>query len=149
MECIVCATRGGEGSRAAQEAAIRRARKEGKPLVFLYVTAPDSLGDVDEQLIPAIRQELNWMGQTLLQVAKGRAEAAGLKATVKIREGVVQTEIERFLQESNAEVLILGAPRGLTANVFGDDVVEQFAQTIQDDTGIDVQVIYPESEAND
>lgn len=148
MECIVCATRGGEGSRAAQEAAIRRARKEGKPLVFLYVTAPDSLGDVDEQLIPAIRQELNWMGQTLLQVAKGRAEAAGLKANVEIREGVVQMEIERFLQESNAEVLILGAPRGLTANVFGDDVVEQFAQTIQDDTGIEVQVIYPESEPN-
>ena len=149
MECIVCATRGGEGSRAAQEAAIRRARIEGKPLVFLYVTAPDSLGDVDEQLIPAIRQELNWMGQTLLQVAKGRAEAAGLKATVEIREGAVQMEIERFLQESNAEVLILGAPRGLTANVFGDDVVEQFAQTIQDDTGIDVQVIYPESELDD
>jgi nucleotide-binding universal stress UspA family protein len=148
MECVVCATRGGEGSRAAQEAAIRRARKEGKPLVFLYVTAPDSLGDVDEQLIPAIRQELNWMGQTLLQVAKGRAEAAGLKATVEIREGAVQMEIERFLQESNAEVLILGAPRGLTANVFGDDVVEQFAQSIQDDTGIEVQVIYPESESN-
>ena len=99
MECIVCATRGGEGSRAAQEAAIRRARKEGKPLVFLYVTALDSLGDVDEQLIPAIRQELNWMGQTLLQVAKGRAEAAGLKATVEIREGAVQMEIDRFLQK--------------------------------------------------
>ena len=149
MECIVCATRGGEGSRAAQEAAIRRARIEGKPLVFLYITSPDSLGDVDEQLIPAIRQELNWMGQTLLQVAKGRAEAAGLKATVEIREGAVQMEIERFLQESNAEVLILGAPRGLTANVFGDDVVEQFAQTIQADTGIEVQVIYPDSESND
>ena len=146
MECIVCATRGGEGSRAAQMAAIRRARKAGKPLVFLFVTAPDSLGDVDEYLLPAIRQELNWMGQTLLQVAKGRAEAAGLKATVKIQEGNVQMEIERFLQESNAEVLILGAPRGLTANVFGDDVVERFAQSIQDDTGIEVQVIYPESE---
>ena len=55
-----------------------------------------------------------------------------------IREGVVQVESGRFLQESNAEVLILGAPRGLGANVFGDDIVEQFAQTIQDDTGIDV-----------
>ncbi len=121
-------------------------RKEGKPLVFLYVTAPDSLGDVDEQLLPAIRQELNWMGQTLLQVAKGRAETAGLKATVEIREGNVQTEIERFLQESKAEALILGAPRGLTANVFGDDAVELFAQSIQEDTGVEVQVVYPESE---
>jgi len=148
MGCIVCATRGGEGSRAAQMAAIRLAQEKGEPLVFLFVTAPESLGDVDEYLLPAVRQELNWMGQTLLQVAKGRAEAAGLQATVKIREGGVQMEIERFLQESEAEVFILGAPRGMTANVFGDDVVERFAQTIQDDTGIEVQVIYPESESN-
>jgi nucleotide-binding universal stress UspA family protein len=146
MECIVCATRGGEGSRAAQMAAIRRARKEGKPLVFLYITAPDSLGDVDEQLLPAIRQELNWMGKTLLQVAKGRAEAAGLKASVEIREGNVQEQIEQFLQEANAEVLMLGAPRGITANVFGDDAVERFARLIQDDTGVEVLVIYPNQE---
>ena len=48
MKCIVCATRGGEGSRAAQMAAIRQARRTGKPLVFLYVTDPYSMGDVDE-----------------------------------------------------------------------------------------------------
>lgn len=143
MECIVCATRGGEGSRAAQMAAIKRARKEGKPLVFLYVTAPDSLGDVDEKLLPAIRHELNWMGKTLLQVAKGRAEAAGLRASVEIREGNVQEQIEQFLQEAHAKVLMLGAPRGITANVFGDDAVERFARVIQDDTGVEVLVIYP------
>ena len=146
MDCIVCATRGGEGSRAAQMAAIKRARKEGKPLVFLYVTAPDSLGDVDEQLLPAIRHELNWMGKTLLQVAKGRAEAAGLKASVEIREGNVQEQIEQFLQEAHAEVMMLGAPRGISANVFGDDAVERFAQLIQDDTGVEVLVIYPNHE---
>lgn len=146
MDCIVCATRGGEGSRAAQMAAIRRARKEGKPLVFLYVTDPDSLGDVDEQLLPAIRHELNWMGKTLLQVAKGRAEAAGLKASVEIREGNVQEQIEQFLREAHAAVMMLGAPRGITANVFGDDAVERFARVIQDDTGVEVVVIYPNHE---
>jgi hypothetical protein len=126
--------------------AIRRALKEDKALIFLYVTAPDSLGDIDEQLLPAIRQELNWMGKTLLQVAKGRAETAGLKAAVVIREGTVQTEIERFLQESKAVALILGASRGQTANVFGDDAVELFARSIQEDTGVEVQVVHPESE---
>jgi len=146
MEYIVCATRGGEGSRAAQMAAIRRARKEGKPLVFLFVTSPASLGEIDELLLPAIRQELNWMGKTLLQVAKGRAETAGLKASVEIREGDVQEQIEKFLQEAHASVLMLGAPRGITANVFGDDAVERFAQSIQDDTGVEVLIIYPNHE---
>lgn len=144
MDCIVCATRGGEGSRAAQLAAIQRARQFGLPLVFLYVTDPATLVQEDELLVTAIRQELNWMGKTLLQVAKGRAEAAGLRASVEIRQGNVQEQIEQFLREAHASVLILGAPRGITANVFGDDAVERFAQTIQDDTGIDVMVVHPD-----
>ena len=37
MGCIVCATRGGEGSRAVQLAAIERAKQSGKDLVFLFV----------------------------------------------------------------------------------------------------------------
>ncbi|PID86645.1 MAG: hypothetical protein CSA11_08695 [Chloroflexi bacterium] len=148
MECIVCATRGGEGSRAAQMAAIKRARKESKPLVFLFVIDPDGLGEIDEQLLYAIRQELNWMGKTLLQVAKSRAEAVGLKASVEIREGNMQEQIEIFLREAHASVLLLGAPRGVTANVFGDDAVERFAQSIQDDTGIEVSIIYPNRETD-
>ncbi|MCZ7671139.1 MAG: universal stress protein [Chloroflexi bacterium] len=144
MDCIVCATRGGEGSRAAQMAAIELAQQFGLPLVFLYVTDPGSLGEVDEPLLTAVRQELNWMGKTLLQVAKGRAEAANLKASVEIRVGNVQEEIEQFLREVHASVLILGAPRGVTANVFGDDAVERFAQTIQADTGVEVIVVRPD-----
>ena len=145
MKSIVCATRGGEGSRAAQMAAIREARQTGKPLIFLYVTDTSSVGNVDELLLPALRAELNWMGRTLLQVAKQRAEAAGLLAHVEILEGQVQEEIGRFLQEADADLLILGAPRGTTANVFGDDAVEHFAQSIQAKTGVRVQVMRPDS----
>lgn len=145
MKSIVCATRGGEGSRAAQMAAIHEARRTGKPLIFLYVTDTSSFSRVEEVLLPALRAELNWMGRTLLQVAKQRAESAGLLAHVEILEGQVQEEIGRFLQEADADLLILGAPRGTTANVFGDDAVEHFAQSIQAKTGVQVQVMRPDS----
>jgi nucleotide-binding universal stress UspA family protein len=145
MKRIVCATRGGEGSRAAQMSAIQQARQTGAPLVFLYVTDPSSVGPVDVLLLPALRAELNWMGRTLLQVAKHRAESAGLLAHVEILEGQVREEIGRFLRESDAALLVLGAPRGNTANVFGDDAVEQFAHSIQTETGIAVQVVRPET----
>jgi len=147
MKSIVCATRGGEGSRAAQMAAIREARRSGKPLTFLYVTDTSSIANVEEVLLPALRAELNWMGRTLLQVAKQRAEAAGLLAHVKILEGRVQEEIGRFLAEADADLLILGAPRDATSTVFGDDAVEQFAQSIQSKTGVRVQVVRPEASA--
>ncbi|HEX6387779.1 MAG TPA: universal stress protein [Anaerolineae bacterium] len=145
MSSIVCATRGGEGSRAVQIAAIRRARAEEKPLIFLYVTDPATLGDFDETLLPAVREELNWMGKTLLNIARHRAELANLKADVAIRMGNVQEEISRFLQERDASVLMLGAPRSSTANVFGDSAIEGFALSIEEKTGIPVEIVRPES----
>lgn len=145
MSRIVCATRGGEGSRAVQMSAIQRAKAEGKPLTFLFVTDPSSLGNVELLLVEAVEAELNWMGKTLLNIAHQRAHLAGIEASVAVRVGEVREEIGRYLQQHNADLLLLGAPRGTTANVFGDDAIEQFAQSIQDSTGIPVEVIRPES----
>lgn len=145
MGCIVCATRGGEGSRAVQMAAIERAKATASQLIFLYVTDPYSLGPIEDVLITAVREELSWMGNTLLRVAQQRAAIADVEARIVVRTGDVREEIGRFLHESHANLLLLGAPRGTTANVFGDDAVEQFAMGIQGTTGITVEVIRPES----
>ena len=144
MSCIVCATRGGEGSRAVQLEAIRRSKETAVPLTFLYVTDPETVGEgVDASLLPALRAELDWMGSALMHIARHRAELAGLEAGFVIRHGRVRDEIAHYLDESQAQLLLLGAPRGSTANVFGDDAVEQFARAIQDKTGVPVEVIHP------
>lgn len=144
MGCIVCATRGGEGSRAVQLAAIRRAKQSGKDLVFLFVADSSMEEKVEETLQTAVRDELIWMGNAMLQIAKLRAGAENIAVRLVIKVGEVREEIERFLQDSQAELLLLGAPRGTSATVFGDDAIEQFAHMIQEDTGVTVQVIRPE-----
>ncbi|MCP4362899.1 MAG: universal stress protein [Chloroflexi bacterium] len=145
MNCIVCATRGGEGSRAVQEAAIERAKVEKRPLLFLYIADPNSLDEgVDGGLKTAVLAELTWMGETLLRMAQRRADAAFLPSEVRIRQGPVRQEINRFLIENNAALLMLGAPRGTTANVFGDDAIEQFAQAIQEQTAVTVEIVRPD-----
>lgn len=144
MSCIVCATRGGEGSRAVQLAAIDLARRENKRLVFLFVTDSHVLEGVDESLKSAVRDEFQWMGKVMLHIAKHRAGASEIEVELVVRQGDVQEEIGRFLRDSNAEMLLLGAPRGTTATIFGDDAIEQFAQSIQDATGVNVKVIRPE-----
>lgn len=145
MSGIVCATRGGEGSRAVQEAAIQRAKAEARPLVFLYVADTHSLDkDVAEGLQTAVLAELTWMGETLLRMAQRRADQAQLASEVRIRQGNVRQEIGRFLLENDASLLMLGAPRGTTANVFGDDAIEQFAETIQKETHIPVDIVRPD-----
>jgi nucleotide-binding universal stress UspA family protein len=143
MNEIVCATRGGAGSRAVQLAAIERALKLDLPLVFLYVASPGDLGKENKTLHGAVKDELIWLGKALLNIAKNRAREAGLTAETVIRVGNVQDEICRYLIEHKASVLLLGAPRGTTAELHGDDAIERFATRITEDSGVDVKIIRP------
>lgn len=145
MGCIVCATRGGQGSRAAQLRAIELAKDDDSKLVFLYVVDTHLVGEYDETLASAIRAEFHWLGHALLRVAQQRAERSAVDSEIVIRDGEVKEEIERFLQESQASLLLLGAPREASSYVFGDDAIEQFAHTIEGDTGVPVEVVRPES----
>lgn len=145
MNNIICATRAGEGSRAVQLAAIEHAGTSGARLTFFYVVDPVSLGEVDEGLKAAVLAELVWLGKTLLQVADGRANAAGLNAELIIREGRVREEISRLLLERNPSLLLMGGPRGMTANVFGDDEIERFARSVEEGTGVPVKIVRPEA----
>lgn len=142
MNEIVCATRGGAGSRAVQLAAIERAKRLNMPLVFLYVASPGELGET-EDLHMAVQHELIWLGKALLNVAKHRAHEAGLEVETIIRVGDVRDEISRYLVDQEASVLLLGAPKGTTAELHGDDAVERFATRIMEDSGVEVEIIRP------
>jgi len=147
MNDIVCATRGGAGSRAVQLTAIELARRTGNPLVFLYVASPGYLSHESPTLQEPIRDELIWLGKALLVVAEKRARDAGLNAKTVILVGNVQDEINRYLIENKASILLLGAPRGTTAELAGEDAVEQFATRIHEGSGVEVQIVRPEAES--
>ncbi len=144
MGCIVCATRGGAGSRAVQEKAIQTARERECDLIFLYVIDTSSMNETNEKLKPAVRDELLWLGRTLLRIAQKRAENARIGSEIVIREGQVQDEICQYLKERSADLLLLGAPRGSTAATFGDDAVENLALAIRDASGVEVEIVRPE-----
>ncbi len=144
MESIVCATRGGAGSRAVRERAIEHAGRYGATLVFLFVIDISSLDDADEKLKSAVRDELAWLGQALLRIAQQRADAAHVESEIVIREGPVRDEICRFIKDRSADMLLLGAPRGTTTAVFGDDMVEQLAADIEKTAGVAVEIVRPQ-----
>ena len=146
---VVCAMRGGEASRRVQEEAVALARREARDLVFLYVVDVDALergspagGRVLEE---ALRQELRWLGAALLRIARRRAARDGVEARIALREGVVSEEILACLSAQDAGCLLLGAPRGTTANVFGDDAIERFAARIAEEAGTEVRIARPET----
>jgi nucleotide-binding universal stress UspA family protein len=81
-------------------------------------------------------------------IARRRADNSQVASEVVIREGIVREEIIRFVNERSAELLLLGAPRGTTDTLFGDDIIEQYARSIQEETGVLVEVVRPESLVN-
>ena len=93
---------------------------------------------------PAVHAELQWLGRTLLRIAQKRATKSQIDSEVVIRDGAVLDEICRFLKERSADLLLLGAPRGTTANIPGDDVIEMFAGEIHSKTGVEVEIVRPE-----
>lgn len=144
MHSIICATRGGDSSRAVEFAAINLAKTTGKPLVFLYVIDTTSYGDLEEMMLSALRDELFWMGSTLLRIAERRAKAANLKAEIVIREGPVREEISNFAASTQADLLLLGAPRHNSMTIFAENEIEKFAHSIHQSTGIPVEIVRPD-----
>ncbi len=143
MKGVVCAIRGGEGSRVAQAHAIRLAKEANAPLAFLFVADKRLPNEYDGSLEGAIEEELIWFGRVLLNVAKERAARAGIEAAVFVAIGRVKEEILRYLEQVEAGLLVLGAPRDTTI-IFGDDAIERFAAEISEECGVRVEIARPE-----
>ena len=145
MNEIICATRGGQGSRAVRTRAIALAQETGLSLLFLFVVDLHHLGEHNSVLTEALRQEAYWLGRVTLEIARQQAESTGLQVEVVIREGIMREELVHVLQQRRANRLLLGAPRRASVSVFGDDAIEQFAQEIEQETGIPAEIVHPEN----
>lgn len=140
MSDIVCAIRGGVGSRAVQNVAIREALASDAELVFVYVIDRRVLAACEATIQPSVRNELYWMGKTLVRTAVARAQAAGLsRVTWAIREGDVREEIARAVSAHPTGRLLIGATRRDTAD--SSDAAADFAAWVQATTGVAVEIV--------
>jgi nucleotide-binding universal stress UspA family protein len=140
MQPIVCATRGGQASRRTQERAVALAKERGAPLLFLCTVDPEFTNPASEALRAALSEELRWLGRSLLLIAQARAQAQGVDAQIDILCGVVWPNIADHLKRVNARTLVIGAPRN-PAEVFGPADVDQQAESIRQELGIEVIVV--------
>ncbi len=141
MGTIVCATRSGEASRPLQNRAVQLALERQAGLVFVYVVAPDTRLDLDEQLVPAISHELFWFAEATLNIAKIRARQAGVHVETTVRRGAVEDEIENVIREYQAELLVIGGSQARAGQHFSEDGVENFARQMEANTGVPVEIV--------
>ena len=143
MSGIVCAIRGGPGSRATTDEAIALARRTNLPIHFLYVVNLDFLSRTATSRVSVITAEMRQMGQSILSVAQARAAAQGVVAQGMIRRGAVGEQIVRLCRELAAEYLVLGRPEPENEdNVFTQARLVQLIERLEAQTG--AQVLLPE-----
>lgn len=133
MGVIVCATGNGTASRLVQNHAVEVARQQKKKLIFLHVVDTSRLGSLDPGIIPAAERELAWFGQAVLRLAQERAQRWGVDAEIAVRTGRVQPALEQFIQEQQADLLMMGQPT--------DRALLDFAQSVEAHTGVPVQLV--------
>jgi nucleotide-binding universal stress UspA family protein len=141
---IVCATRGGQASLAAQDLAIELAKANHEELVFLYVADTGVLARTSDTRPHEIAHDLTRLGEFILIIAQERAEAAGVdKVRWEVRLGSMRQQIREFVAEVGASTLVLGRPvRAGDEQAFSPSGLDEFATELQKETG--VKVLMPE-----
>lgn len=142
MKRIVCATRAGAASRRAQKRAISLAKEHSAELIFLYAADARAYGAMSPELAKAVEDELTRMGRSLLHIARVRAQEQGVDAGMATRCGPVRQAIMDFVSETQADVVVIGAPRlSLNLQEFGESGVHSLIEEVTQTTGAEVVIV--------
>ena len=142
MPGIVCAIRGGPASQPTIHKAIELAKESGNKIYYLYVVNLDFLERTASSRTHTISKELRQMGEFILLTAQVQAQSQGVDADGVIHEGKVGEEIIRFCQETRADYVVLGSPKGEHEdNAFTRERLNQFVRLIENTSGAKVVLV--------
>ncbi len=140
MGKILCATRGGEASYPAQDAAIALAKEQDDELIFLYVVDISFLNQTAAPVVIDVAARLEKLGQFQLVMAQERAAAQNLVAQTIVRQGQLRAELVAVVQEIEATLIVLGRSLGADA-AFEDAALQTFAADLQTETSVEVRIL--------
>jgi len=147
MSGIVCAIRGGPGSRPTIDKAISLAAESDQRIYFLYVVNLDFLTHTQSSRIHSITEEMTQMGEFILLSAQATANARNVGAEGVVRQGNIGEEIVSLCLEVKADYVILGTPQTeREENIFNIQRLNTFRERLEGETGAQVVLVGGEAE---
>ena len=144
MSGVICAIRGGPHSQPTIDCALNLAIEHNCTLHFLYVVNLEFLARTSLSRVDTISKEMHYMGEFIMLATQTAAEKRGVKASGVVREGDVSEEIIALCHETGATYVVVGKPHTkIEENVFTNDLLQQFSDRIEKETG--ARVVYPEA----
>lgn len=149
---IICAVRGRPESRETATRAIELALEHQARLTFAHVIDAEFLGPATPTLSPIqmVYRQLRQMGEFAMLILSDRAKRRGV-AEVEwvIQEGNVPKRLRQLIQESGADLLVIGHPApGPGKSTFTPEEFRDFVAKVEQEDGLDVIEINPEKISN-
>ena len=140
MSGIICAIRGGEGSRPTIKKGIEESLAGGTTLNFLFVVDVDFMKFSSSSRLDTLWEELDNMGEFILLAAQQKAIEQGVRAEAYVRHGKIMEEIIKLSAEIEADSVILGMPQPVEGEVSTFDLenLKTFAAAIEEKTNAKV-----------
>jgi len=131
-EHIVCAVRSGPESRATVTRAIDLALEHDAHLTFFHVMDAEFLNHATIGPLSVVYKELVEMGTFTMIILCDRARRRGVKKVDYIvREGNIRKQLESFVIETHAQVMVMGKPtRSPGENVFKLNEMDEFVSEL-------------------
>lgn len=149
---ILCAVRGRPESRSTVARAIDLALSTTDArLTFFMVMDLEFLAQATPTMSPprVVYRRLLEMGQFTLMILCDRAKNRGVKdVDYIVRSGNVREELQKLIDETKIQVLVLGRPVGRPASdVFSPQEFESFTAQLEEEAGL--QVVKVDSDPDD
>ena len=140
MKTVLFPTRGGPASYPNRDRVIALAKEEEARLIFMYVADVRFLNLVMSPVLVDIEAEIEEMGEFMLAMAQERASEESVEADIIVRRGIFREALTTTIDETGADVVVLGAPiegTGVTTPAYRKGLIHQ----VIDETGVQIVVV--------
>jgi nucleotide-binding universal stress UspA family protein len=151
-EHIICAVRGRPESRETATRAIELALEHQARLTFVHVIDAEFLGPATPTLssIQPVYRRLRQMAEFAMLILCDRARRRDVAEVASILdEGNVAQRLRQLVQESGADVLVIGHPSpGPGKSTFTAREFNDFVTKVKLEDGLDVIQVHPDEVSN-
>jgi nucleotide-binding universal stress UspA family protein len=142
---IVCAARGGRRIQPSVNRAIELACGTTARLTFLYILDVEFMKATMLGHVDFVFDELDKMGEfMMIRLCEYATERGCVSADYAIRHGGVREQIQKYLLETQPDLLVLGRPQAESHDeapaAFEDEGIVRFAEEITQKTGVKVEL---------
>ena len=134
--------------RIGRKHAINLALEFGSRLTFFHVMDAEFLGSASITMtsVRTIYQELYEMGVFAMLILCDRASRRGVEnVDYIVRNGDIRANLYDLAVETKAEIMVMGYPtRSPGANVFKLDGLKDFAEKLEQDSGLEIILVKPD-----